>query len=57
MTCQDCKHYNDKPHNLCKKWIMPLDRDNEPCELFEPTQNNVGNALDALDDSWESVSK
>ncbi len=46
MTCQDCKHYNDKPHNLCKKWILPLERDEKPCKHFEPK-----------DDSWESVSK
>ena len=26
------------------------------CEYFKPTQDSVGNALDALD-SWESVSK
>ena len=65
MKCQDCKYY--KPINdnegKCKS---PMDAyygldstvvgDLGKCDYFKPTDNSVGNALDALD-SWESVSK
>ena len=54
MTCKDCIHLYGK--NICTKGDcrcfvgnMPVDM----CGWFEPTDNSVGNALDAL----ETISK
>lgn len=34
MTCKDCKHYNKASYCICSKYMLPLDRDDKPCNYF-----------------------
>ena len=66
MTCKDCKYFNKDKHpkdeyigyGYCERRVADgyeeyPSPDAEICNMFEC----VGNALDALDSFWESVSK
>ena len=66
MTCKDCNYYKpiNEKEGKCKS---PMDAyygfdttvvgDLGKCEYFKPTQNSVGNALDALDKMRDATSE
>ena len=55
MKCEDCIHYNKSSSNLCKKWILPLERDEKPCKHFEPKEDSWADIILQKDDAKQLI--